>query len=236
MTEARFSLQHVPMQEDEERYFLHAEPHFQYQQYATASLALQSQKQYTLSMVQAAWHSLRELESSMVRQQQDAIGTAPTSRPQAVANFFLDRAKSCGKSLTPLKLIKLVCIAHGWSLAVLNRPLFHEPLEAWSFGPVVPSLYHEFKIFRKTPIDRYAFEYDFEGNTSVPKISPSDTSLFDLLERVWDIYRDYSAAQLVQLTHQEGTPWSVTKVDGRQIIDNGLIAAHYRQLLQDIEC
>ena len=62
-----------------------------------------------------------------------------------IANYFLWRAWEEGVEVTPLKLIKLVYIAYGWNL-VLNkdRPkLFEERIEAWKYGPVIPSVYHD---------------------------------------------------------------------------------------------
>lgn len=50
-----------------------------------------------------------------------------------------------------LKLIKLVYLAYGWSIA-LDYRLFDEPIVAWKHGPVIRSLYHEFKHFGAAPI------------------------------------------------------------------------------------
>lgn len=58
---------------------------------------------------------------------------------KAVANYFLAQYGKHG--LNPLKLQKLVYIAHGWNLAVRNQPLVDNELpEAWEYGPVFASL------------------------------------------------------------------------------------------------
>ena len=62
---------------------------------------------------------------------------------RAVANFFLDQAQEEGQKLDHMKLQKLAYIAHGWHLAITGEPLFHERVEAWPYGPVIPDLYHE---------------------------------------------------------------------------------------------
>lgn len=37
------------------------------------------------------------------------------------ANFFLEKSRKEGSPLTLMKLLKMVYIAHGWSLAILNK-------------------------------------------------------------------------------------------------------------------
>ena len=73
---------------------------------------------------------------------------AQKTRATHIANFILDSADRDGvQDVSILKLLKLVYIFFGWS-AVL-RPdseyLFSDPIEAWKYGPVVPSLYYELR-------------------------------------------------------------------------------------------
>ena len=73
----------------------------------------------------------------------------------AVANYFLRLGRDSGEEITPLKIQKLVYIAHGYHLAFTasdNSPnglplVDDEFAEAWQYGPVFPSLYHHFKRF-----------------------------------------------------------------------------------------
>ena len=46
---------------------------------------------------------------------------------------------------TPMHIIKLVYLSHGWMLGLHDTPLLWEPVEAWQYGPVVPSVYHLYK-------------------------------------------------------------------------------------------
>ena len=65
-----------------------------------------------------------------------------------VANYFLNWVNKEGESgevLTNLKLQKLVYYAQGFALAILGRPLFKEPIEAWGDGPAVPALFYEYE-------------------------------------------------------------------------------------------
>ena len=79
------------------------------------------------------------------------ISCAPYSA-LAIANFFLENHKS----ISPMKLQKLVYFAHGWNLAISNNPLIKEPIEAWDYGPVISTIYNEFKLFGGSNKNRLA--------------------------------------------------------------------------------
>jgi|688.fasta_scaffold138291_2 uncharacterized phage-associated protein len=154
----------------------------------------------------------------------------------AVANFFLDKAKKQQIGLSPLKLIKLVYIAHGWALALTEHQLFDEQIEAWQHGPVIPSLYHEFKNYGSRPIKEPAVEFDFTtGEMVKPKI-PENAEIVTILDKVWDVYHTCSAVQLRGLTHQANTPWSECYQKGMKhlVIDNDKIKSHYQELLTNM--
>jgi uncharacterized phage-associated protein len=160
---------------------------------------------------------------------------------KAVANFFLDLAKKEGKILGPMKLQKLVYFAHGWTLAITGEPLIDEPVQAWRWGPVIPSLYHAFKAYGSSHIDEPATsvelsEDDMSVQTVTPKIPASDGATRAILERVWRIYSPFSPVQLSNLTHEPGTPWDQTvKVYGGSLpkrlpISNEVIGEYFRKM------
>ena len=70
-----------------------------------------------------------------------------TYKSKAVFNRFYNKAHSEGIPLTPMQAIKLVYFAHAWNLGFFQRPLIDEPVEAWKFGTVIPSLYQSLKIY-----------------------------------------------------------------------------------------
>lgn len=140
-----------------------------------------------------------------------------------VANEILRLAREEGRTITPLQLIKLVYIAHGWSLVHMPDALVTEPAQAWQYGPVVPSLYQAVKGYRSDPIVNL-----------LPDADPQDLSAEAraLIASVYKTYSRYSGTQLSNLTHQPGTPWSVTWENFGQnsVIRNELIRDHYQQL------
>lgn len=54
--------------------------------------------------------------------------------------------------VTPLKLQKLLYYVQGYSLALTGKPAFSDQIEAWRYGPVVESVYQEYKKYNKSII------------------------------------------------------------------------------------
>jgi uncharacterized phage-associated protein len=161
---------------------------------------------------------------------------------KAIANAFLDIAGANEKKLSPLKLQKLVYIAHGWNLAINGESLVNDEFaEAWQYGPVFPSIYHEFKEFGRSPVTSKAFAFDMDDdlnfNVYEPEIPRSDAETWNLINRVWEIYGKYSGLTLSDVTHRDGTPWSKTwnESGGRRNADipNELIKEHYTELAKE---
>lgn len=126
-----------------------------------------------------------------------------------------------GETLTPLQLLKLAYIAHGWSLALHSQPLFNERIEAWQYGPVVPSLYQAIKGFRNSAVRGPILDGD---------VALTQQEL-GVVDSVYQAYGRYSGGQLSAMTHRPGTPWAVAWERGRNSeITNDLIASHYSQI------
>jgi uncharacterized phage-associated protein len=151
--------------------------------------------------------------------------------PLAIANSVLEEAWSQDKSLTIMQLLKLVYIAHGWSLGLLNAPLVNEEPEAWQHGPVFPSVYRQFRRFGSAPITELATT-PF-GPLADAKLTPDQRSV---ISSVVKNYGDMHAFRLSRITHEPDTPWFNTYDGGRGSsadISNSLIAEHYRKLARE---
>lgn len=156
--------------------------------------------------------------------------------PLAIANYFIKKSLDSGQLLTPMKLVKLVYIAHGWYLGLTNEPLISEGAEAWKYGPVIPTVYESFKAYGRAPVTQLAHTLTPSGTISYYPLSNPDLSQF--LDRVWDVYNRYSAVELSALTHQENTPWHEVwhKKGGSEkigaVIPNASIEEHYKSLAE----
>jgi uncharacterized phage-associated protein len=146
----------------------------------------------------------------------------------SIANYFIEKAAEVNEFLTPLKVIKLVYIAHGWHLAITEKPLIKEQVEAWQYGPVVPILYQNLKKIGhhiiKCPIK-------LKGNALNDDAVDEDSEVVMLLDKVWAEYRRFGALQLSTLTHEEGTPWQETYCGSysNATISNDIIKEYYRK-------
>ena len=116
--------------------------------------------------------------------------------PKQIADYFLSKHSVDG-NITPMKLIKLVYIAHGWHLGITDTALIDENPEAWKYGPVIPSLYHQYKNYGDSVI-----------NVNIPNYNLGDENIEKFLERVWEVYGGYDGVQLSAKTHQSDSPWS----------------------------
>lgn len=140
-----------------------------------------------------------------------------------VAKYMLDRQRASGDSVTPMQLIKLVYIAHGLMLGAYGRPLIDEPIEAWQYGPVVPSVYHETKAFRSSSVTGIAAPADCA-------FDPQETKAMDTALR---LFGNKDGVALSSLTHRQGTPWSLTWNErGKNgSISNDLIENFYKGMI-----
>jgi len=124
-----------------------------------------------------------------------------------VALFFACKAdEEAGDNITNLKIQKLLYYAQGAHLAIHGVSLFQEKIEAWTHGPVVPDVYHELKKFGSTSIQVDGMCDAFD------RLNEKEQSV---VNEVYDVYGQYSAWKLRDMTHQE-PPW-VDTANGKVI-------------------
>lgn len=150
----------------------------------------------------------------------------------AVARRFLKTATKAGKPLTPLKLIKLSYLAHGWAYPILGYLLVDETVEAWQYGPVFPLLYDELKKHGREPVSMIPNterEINMKKRGVDLKLMKKEKGLIDA---VFKSYKDYNGSQLITLTHEDGGPWSLTRkmMFWDRKMEPDVICKHYSEL------
>jgi len=134
----------------------------------------------------------------------------------------LTNQEEAGDLISNLKLQKLVYYAQGFHLALEGRPLFKQTIEAWNHGPVVPELYHAYKE---------------HGSGAIPRPNDIDFSIYsdqeqELLNEVYQVYGQFSAWKLRNMTHDE-PPWKNAQLGDR--ISHGAMKTFFQTQLVDSE-
>ncbi len=148
-----------------------------------------------------------------------------TRKSLAVAQYLINRcAESGDPAVTPMQLIKLVYIAHGYMLGKHGRPLLDETVQAWQYGPVVPSVYQAVKKFQSAPVT------DIPCGSDQVEFTQEEVGVMDMVAKN---YGNRSGVMLSSATHRPGTPWQKTwAASGKNApISNDLIESFYVDLL-----
>ena len=143
---------------------------------------------------------------------------------RTVANYLIEaKSKEDGTPPTPMQLLKLVYIAHGWNLAINDRPLINDRIEAWRYGPVIPKIYQDLKIWGNTPVEELLPAPASEAGG----LAPDEKAVVDAVLKA---YGHLSGVQLSNLTHASGTPWYQVYYDeGQDTGDAAIVNQRIKQ-------
>lgn len=138
-----------------------------------------------------------------------------------IANKLLCRAASIemAELMSNMKLQKMLYYQQGYHLAYFGTPLFDEEIEAWMYGPVVPVAYQHYKVYGGSGI---------EPSGSEISLSKDEEAVF---AEVFNIYNEYSAIGLKNLTHNE-TPWKSVPAKRGSVISKESMKTFFNTRLQ----
>jgi uncharacterized phage-associated protein len=130
-------------------------------------------------------------------------------KAKSIANAFITLANRDGYDITPMQLQKLLFYANGYYVVENDgQPLINEYFEAWDYGPVVPTVFYEFREYQDRPIKRYAYTFDREHQRTIVAPQPVDDAPAEsVIEWVWRNYRDFDGIELSKMTHKKDGPW-----------------------------
>lgn len=126
-----------------------------------------------------------------------------------IANRLLNRASleagvaGC-ELMSHMRLQKMLYYEQGYHLAAFGTPLFEDRVEAWLYGPVVPSVYDVFKRSGRGGL------MPLESRPLI-QMSEEEENLF---ENVYRAFEEFSAVGLMNKTHQE-SPWKDNYQEGK---------------------
>ena len=107
--------------------------------------------------------------------------------------------ENSGWKLSNLSVQRLVYLAQMIHLGEGQRPFFPEQFEAWDYGPIIPSLYHELKMFGSDPVEAYA---------PLGRMNPETETQNFIMDYLDDLGSKKRPGQLVALTHWKNGAWA----------------------------
>lgn len=130
-----------------------------------------------------------------------------------IAKYIIKKEAQEGRAVSNLRLQKLLYFVQAQFLVYAGVPCFSESIEAWSFGPVVPAVYHEYKFYGSAIIP---------ARPCTAYIRQEDRAMID---GILDACAKYSTSDLVTITHSQ-RPWidARTRIYDRTIRNEDLKA------------
>jgi uncharacterized phage-associated protein len=149
-----------------------------------------------------------------------------------IAYAFVKKGIEEGRPLTQMKLQKMVYFAQGIHLALHKEPLVKDVFQAWKYGPVIPNIYHTYKYYGSSPImdTDWILLSQFEEKA----LTTIDEKAKGTIDYTWDLLKDTNAIKLSNWTHEEGSPWQKSYVEGINDVDipNGAIQTYFEGFLE----
>lgn len=143
----------------------------------------------------------------------------------AVADYFIRKVdREAGDDMTHFKLQKMLYYAQAWHLAMHDEPLFASHFEGWVHGPVCIEIYERF---------RHIAWYPIPPEDTLTEPAELDDDLHQFLQEVWEVYGQYTAPKLEQMSHEE-TPWQEARKGlgstdaGHVVLDEDTMRHYYR--------
>lgn len=127
-----------------------------------------------------------------------------------VANYILRYYNGKDVWISNLKLQKILYFLQAQFMVSRGYPLFSDPIQAVDWGPMIESVYHNYKIFGAASIPiihEEKYPYDIDGEDTV------------LIGEVLDYVEPYSATTLLSFIHNQ-TPWKKAYYGGSKYISN----------------
>ncbi|CAI9831959.1 MAG: DUF4065 domain-containing protein [Nitrosopumilus sp.] len=140
---------------------------------------------------------------------------------------------------TPLQVLKLAYLSHGYTLAITGKPLFSDMVVAGKLGPTIPTLDYAIREHGGAAIPRL---YSCGTPVISPDIgrrieelggqfTPNNRAIVDQMVRT---FGKYEGADLASHLNKDGTPWSETiKASGEDSrIEDARLEAYFKKELE----
>ena len=150
-----------------------------------------------------------------------------------VADYLLAHGDG---SLTPLHVLKLTYFSHGYTLAIKDKPLIADKVEAWKYGPVIPLLYHYVRSFGDRPVDILPYSrITLFGDAMDEHMRFLDRTLEpnrNILDKVLSEFGNRTASEIIKISHGKGSAWEQCyESNRRRQIPTHLTKQYFKELV-----
>lgn len=132
-----------------------------------------------------------------------------------LCNNILLRGKKENIAISPMKLQKLMYYVCRDYVKETGEMPIGEQFEVWQYGPVLPSVYAEFKTFGANPIDSFAKD---AAGRSYRVDEEANPLLAQVIDVVWAKYKRLSGIELSKKTHKPESGWYRAYMEYRERI------------------
>lgn len=129
-------------------------------------------------------------------------------KAKSVANYVIAYGMKIGHPVSNLQLQKILYYIQVHFLKKKGIPFFKDEIEAWQFGPVIPTVYYQYTAFGPAPITMFKTQ----------KIDLEQEEKKDL-EQIVKEKAILSILEIVADTNKKGKAWDLYyKVNERNVI------------------
>lgn len=131
-------------------------------------------------------------------------------KAESVANYVIAYGMKIGHPVSNLQLQKILYYIQVHFLKKKGIPFFKDEIEAWQFGPVIPTVFYQYAAFGPAPITMFKTQ----------KIDLKQEEKKDLKQIVKE-KAILSLLEIVADTNKKGKAWDLYyKVNERNVIPN----------------
>ena len=129
-----------------------------------------------------------------------------------VAHYIVKYSNEHNYEISNLKLQELLYFVQALFLVMSNGtiPCFKEEIEAWPFGPVIPKVYDEYKIYGSLEIPYSKAKYILNKSLELEEYVYDENIISENdklnINKVIEHFKDKSTYELVNLIHNQD-PW-----------------------------
>lgn len=115
-----------------------------------------------------------------------------------VAKFLICKFNNDNRDITQLQLQKLLYFIEAYYMVKYDKSrLYNEEFYAWMYGPVCKEVYNKYRYFMNYPI----------VETECENLNIDDEDIVNSVNEIYENFGNFSATDLIKLTHMNDSPW-----------------------------